>query len=224
VRYFFDSKKRYLFLLPVVILLLNVLVGQYAFRKTETTMLKEKLIEVTNSIDVLAAGIESDTERPWYEHEQRIIGSVEFLDGLYQVYGGAYKMAGGELTLITARTYETSAIEPMEYPEFAETVYCEKAGGYIIGYTPEKQTYRELHLYFRWIPINNTPGEQFLVVGGVSKYSIVSQISIWVYIGQWLSIGVTFILNCWLIALFVRNGDDPEGHEEGKRRGGRRKN
>ena len=144
-----DSRKKYWILLPVVFLLLNALCFQYAVRKIESAMLRQKLVEVTDAIDMLAAAVEANPDRLWSEHERNICGSAEYLDGLYQIYCAAYKPVDGELTLITTRQFETTVFEPLNYPEFLEAIHTKEAGGLVIGYTPEDQPYRELHLYSR---------------------------------------------------------------------------
>ena len=217
-----DSRKKYLILLPVVCLLLNALYFQYAVRKIESAMLRQKLVEVTDAIDMLAAAVEANPDRLWSEHERNLCGSVEYLDGLYQIYCAAYKPVDGELSLMTGRQFETSEFEPLDHPEFVEAIHTRETGGLVVGYAPKDQPYRELHLYFRWMPLYSAAGERFLLVAGVSRYSIITQIPVWVSAGQWASMAVTFILNVWLVILIARMGAGREKSEDEKQRDGGR--
>jgi len=198
--------KKYLMLLPVVFLILNALYYQYAVRRIQDTMLQEKNVEICDTIDMLSAAVDATPERKWYDHEENIIGAMEDIDRLYQVYGAAYKTVDGELVLITDRVYETTIFDPLDYPEFVNAIKTQDSGDLIIGYTPENQTYRELHLHFQWMPLYSGPDERYLVVGGVSKYSIITKIPVMVSVGQWVSMAITFIINAWLIILIVRLG------------------
>lgn len=161
---FNHQRQKYLILLPMLFLVLNALYFRHATRVIGDTMLQEKYLEVLRATEMLAAAVEAKPERTWYNHEQNIIDSVEYLDKLYQVYGGTYKTVNGELVLITERFYETSIFEPMGFTEFTEAVFSQESGDLIIGYTPENQTYRELHVYYRWMPLYSPKGERFLVV------------------------------------------------------------
>jgi hypothetical protein len=155
---------------------------------------------------MLAAVVDADLNREWFDHERNIQNSMEFLDRLYQVYGSAYKIADGQLVLITERFYETSPFEPLEFPEFWDAIFTQESGSLIIGYTPEGQDYRDLHLYFRWMPLYFPADERYLVIAGVSKDSITSTLALWVSIGQWVSMAITFLINAWLITLLARLG------------------
>ena len=94
----------------------------------------------------------------------------------------------------------------MEREEFIQAVFSNDQGKIIIGDTPENQKYRDVYLYYRWMPFYSFAGERYLVVTGVSYYSVVSTIPLWVSVGQWVSTVITFALNTWLILLIVRLG------------------
>jgi len=192
--------------LPILFLVLNALYYKYVSEEITGALLNEKYIEIVNAIDMLDAVVMADPERQWLDYEANICDSIEFLDGLYQVYAGAYKYIDDQLVLITERFYETSPLEPLEYDEFNNTVKTQESGTLEIGYTPERQPYMEFKLYYKWMPQYSPKDERFLVVAGVSLYSVVSNISIWVSVGQWVSAVITLFLNIWLILLITRLG------------------
>ena len=199
-------KRKYLALIPILFLLLNAFYFQYATEEIQKAMLKQKLLEVTDATNMLAAAVEGNEERFWLDHELNIKNSAEFLDKLYQIYGAAYKQTDNGLELITDRSYETSPFEPLEYPEFVEAVTGSERGNLIINYAPENQDYRDLHIYFRWMPLYSPENERFLVIAGVSKYSIITKISTLVSVGQWVNTLITFLLNMVLIIMLARLG------------------
>ena len=196
-------RKKYLIMLPIVFLVINAFYFMHASKEIQKTLLKEKYVEVINAVDMLATAVEAS---PNYDYESNIRDSVEFMDKLYQIYTGAYKLIDGDIVLITDRIYETSSFEPFDYYEFSSIVFEQEDGRLIIGYTPENQTYRELYLYFRWMPVYSLPSEQYLVVAGVSQYSITAAVAQWVSIGQLASMAITFIIDTWLIILLVHLG------------------
>ena len=89
-----------------------IIVTFYVPPKIQTEFLNEKIMELADRTEMLAAGIESNPEIPWYEHEANIVSAVEYIDRLYQVYAEAYKIVDGELVLISDRHYETSIFDP----------------------------------------------------------------------------------------------------------------
>ena len=153
----------------------------------EDAFLRERVATTTDAVDMLAAGVEAFPGRPWYDHELNIRDAVEHLDQLYQVYAAAFKSVGdGGPVQITGRYYETSPFEPYDYSEFAEAASSMERGHIVVNYAPENQGYRDLHLYFRWMPLYSGSGERYLVVTGVSKHSIISRAYVWLTIGLWV--------------------------------------
>jgi len=213
------KKQKYLMLLPILFLIFNAVFFRFLTNEIQNALLMEKYDEVVNHVNVLSAAADFEAENEWTIAEDNIRVAVEFIDRLYQVYAGAYKLCGNELELITERFYETSIFEPLDYAEFCDTVFTAETGYIVIGYTPEGQTYRELHLYFKWMPSNINSEERYLVVAGISDYSVTVTISEWISISQWVSMGVTFIIHTALITILVRfshiyrkhNRDKPQG-------------
>jgi len=201
-----NNKWKYLILVPIIFLVANGIYFRHAAKEIQNALLSEKYREAVDIVDMLAAAVEANAERRWLDHEQNMVASVEFIDRLYQVYAGAYKPVGGELALVTERHYETSPFEPFDFAEFAEMAAARESGDLVVGYAPEAQPYRGLHLYFRWMPLYSPPGERYLVVAGVSQYSVTSTIPLWVSAGQWVSMALTFAINVSLILLIARLG------------------
>ena len=193
-------------LLPMIFLVLNAAYFSIADRKIKSVMLNEKYLEIVSMIDMLAAAVEANKTLSGPEHEAGVVKAMEHVDQLYQVYAAVYRFNNGKLELITHRNFETSIFEPMDFTEFAEMIDEQGAGKLVIGYTPEHQAHRELHLYFRWTPLYLSHEERFLLIAGVSEHSILTPIPLWIAVGQWASMFITFALTTWVIILAVRLG------------------
>jgi len=178
----------------------------YATKEIQRALLNEKHIEIVNALEMLGAAVDANPNRQWLDHESYVRESVEFIDKKDQVYACLYKVIAGELVPISERFYETSPLEPTESNEFVDLVFTQENGDFIIGYEPDNQAHREMHLHFRWLPLYSPENERYLVVAGVSEYSVTTVISMWVSVGQWISLLVTFGLNMWLVLLLVRLG------------------
>ena len=201
-----DGWKKYLLLVPILFLLVNALYFKKASQEINRALLEKKYNEVVAQVNMLAASVEADEARTWQEHERNIIDSVEYLDKQYQVYAVAYVPDERGLELITRRHYETSPFNPFEYGEFKASIKGSDSGKITIGYTPENQVYRDLHIYYRWMPVYSSPAERYLVVGGVSEHSVTVPIAEWVSMGQIISMLATFAINMALILLVIRLG------------------
>jgi len=199
-------KGRYLLLAPIVFLVLNALFFQHATKEIQNALLYQKYIEIVHATKVLSEAVEADPERPWQDYERSIRNSVEYLDGLYQVYAGAYKLVDGKLTLFSNRVYETSPFDPLDYEKLREKVFMQDSGYIIVEYLPDYQTNLELHVYFMWMPLHSAQNERYLIITGVSRNSVETTIALWISIGQWVSMGITYILLTWMIILLARFG------------------
>ena len=204
---FILKHNKYLLLIPVLLLVFNAFYFRFATAAIRDALLEEKYEKVVQAVEMLASSVEAYPDIPWFEHEKHIIASVEHLDKQYQIYGGAYKYSDGELGIITTRYFETSIFEPLDYPEFTEMALTQDSGSMVIGYTPDFQGYRDLHLYFRWMPLYSGSYERYLVIAGVSYLSITAQVSELVTIGQMVSMIATFLLNVALIVALNQLGE-----------------
>ena len=201
-----SQRARFLYLLPILFLILNSLYFAEVTREIAKVLLEEKYQEVVTAVDMLAMAVEAVHEPYWADYGQSTIRSVEFLDRQHQVYAEAFQVDGVRVTSITKRYYETSPFEPFKCPEFVSLIQQKDSGGLVVGYAPENQDYRELHLYFRWLPVCYDPLERYLVVAGVSRHSVTVAIGDWVTLGQMVSMVVTFVFNVTLVLLLARLG------------------
>jgi hypothetical protein len=201
-----DRKKKFLLLLPILFLLLNALFFQFAMKKVQDTILEEKRVDMSRHVDMLATAIDANDNRRWEAHEQNIRDSVNYLSCQPMTFAAAYKPINGGLTLITEKS-NTTSFDPLIYSEFMDAVSEQDSGSLGIEFMPDNGPRRVIYLYFRHMPGYSSPEERYLVVAGVSQYSLVTTIPAWVSADQWVSMAVTFILNVWLIIMIVRVGD-----------------
>ncbi|MCL2060875.1 MAG: hypothetical protein FWH01_17760 [Oscillospiraceae bacterium] len=217
-----NPKKKYIFLLALLFFLANAYWNLHAVKAIKAAQVEEKYIEVVDIVDTIAAAVNADAGRPWLEHERNIADSAEHVDSLHQVYAAAFRGAG--LEPITERHYETSPLEPFEFEEARAAVSSgEERGRFEIGYAPEGQGYRVMHLYYRWMPSYSPPGERYLLVAGVTEHSIRTRIPALYTAGQWASTAIMSFLFVMLVYLnatlghfWLARGKD---HWRGKRGG-----
>jgi hypothetical protein len=201
-----DSKLKFLLMVPILFLILNALYFNFEIKAINSALLRQKRTEARHLANMLAQEVELDATATLDGQERIVKYSIEYIDRIYQFYGAAYKYFDGRLTRFTPSVDETSPINIMDYPEFVEAINTQESGDVVIGYTPVDQGYRDLNLYFRWMPLYAPPEQRFLTVIGVSEYSVSAEIPFWVSLAQWISTLITFALNSWLIIMLVRLG------------------
>jgi len=213
------KRKKYLILLPIVILVLNAFYFQIATENIKETILQEKFIEVQNHVNMLASAVEANTTRKWIDHQANIVDSVEYLNRLPQTFAVTYKPENGKLKPISELKNEKE-FDPLAYDMFNRAIGKE-SGEITLSFTPENGAARDMHVYFMHMPLYAPPNERYLVVAAVSKFSVVTSIPEWISSGQWLSMIVTFFINVWLIILIARLGTIKEQREKEQRESGK---
>ena len=196
VKNYFNNKVGFiLIVMTLVFILFNACYFRWQSQSIQDTLLNEKYIEIVNFVDMLTVTVDADVERGSVGYEETIIDSAEYIDRLYQIYAAAYRIDDdGTYRLITKREVETSAFTPFDYDGISDIVDSNETGSFIITYTPELQTERDMRVYFKKMPTDPESLARYVVFAGVTKYSVESKIDLWVSLGQWVSIGILFVL------------------------------
>ena len=171
---------------------------QKAQDEINDALLHGKMLEVEHIVDVLAAAVEADPYRPYNYHLSNVCGSIEALDKLPLVYAAGYINTGNGLVRITERDNATN-FDPFNYPQFVAAIeeYSD-VGRVVLGFKPDGAPYRDMRLYFRWIPQYSEPNSRYLIVTAVSEYSITIKVADWVLstpLRNTISTGFVSLLN-----------------------------
>ena len=118
------SKYKYLLLLPLLFLVLNALFFQYATKEIQRAMLNQKLTEVKNATDTLAAAIDADPTWAQDDYEINIAGVFMGENGelpendlrKFRRYCEARKLIEVQSDLFTLFNISQLAIESFELP------------------------------------------------------------------------------------------------------------
>ena len=83
------KQKKYLLLIPIAFLIFNAIYFQHAAIEIQSALLREKITEITNFVDMLTITVDADVERSRQGYEANIRDATEFIDKLFQVYGAS---------------------------------------------------------------------------------------------------------------------------------------
>ena len=205
-----EGKKRYLFLIPVVFLLLNAYYFQYVSAQIYDAILSEKRNEVDNHIKMLAAVANQDENRPWINNEPNIVKAVEYLDSLPMTFAGVYKRINGNLKMISKRNEEIE-FNPIRYSEFFDKIAKNESGCLELPYMKDGKVKENWHLYFQYLPMYAPPENRYLVVSAIADHSVVNAIPLLESAGQWANTVLTFLLNIILVVKITKKRHTTEG-------------
>lgn len=212
--------KKYLLIIPLAALILFVAVYYMnENRIIREILLTEKFITVTDSVDMLADAVEVNAATGGRRNANFIVSCTESIDKIYQVYACAYSYDDGYLEQISERYSENAndvtLFDPFDHPEFAEAVYANDMGSVTV-----ESMGLDRYLYYRWMPLGDY-GQKFLVVAGVSRLSVITQIPILVSIVPWVFTAVLTGLTVGLVLLLTRLGYIYKSRHGGKWRDNR---
>ena len=225
-------------LFPLLFLFALTTLYIYVGSATNQNLLDNKIEEVKNELGMIAAATNANPADPWHSHEDNILQFMKFLDAKPLTFAAAYFPEGEKLRdesrdgsgdgsgsssgdtskvsglkLLTERDNATN-FDPREYVAFIEAVGAHDEGSLILGFTPTGGEYRDMHLYFLWVPDYSGPQERYLLVAAVSKFSITIKLARWITTAPLFGVIVLMLLCGWLIYLKMELG-----HIIGSRRG-----
>ena len=202
-----NRKWKWLILLPVIVLVVSCVANKMVDREIKRVALEQKKVELTNVIDLIALSLDRDNEAEADKYEQNLIDMVQFVDNMYQVYAAVYRADSGEFYTLTGRTATIRPFIPFDHEAFTEAIMAQESGYVTVVFDPgEPEEARDLHLYFRWAPEHFTKEDRYLIVGGVSRYSVTAKTDVLVSIVPIANTLLTFLLMIFAVLLITRLG------------------
>jgi len=214
-----SGKRKWLLLIPVIFLAL-LIYSKDATRDTlEQVMLQEKYIEIQDIINILGDAVDASTVvMPASEsvRENTLVytlrAGIESLDSLDYIYGALFiEESDGRLTLLSKRIFEPeydTQFDVTAFPEFLSLADGNNEGKLVLPVYSSILGLHDLHVFFRFTPSDFEHAEydhhRFLLVGGVSKYSIQSPVPVLVYATIWIMIILTVLLSLLMIFIMIR--------------------
>ena len=157
------------------------------------------LQNIVSTIDATGAVHESLRET-----ESTLINAVSIIDATGGTHASLYDR---ELNLLSNRTplFDGTLININDYPEVKEACNANLSGYMTINvFKTVKVPPHKMYLYWRWVPTDAKYTNKYLILIGVSQYSVNTQIAKWIKCG---STGVVIIATVYtvgaLLAIFI---------------------
>ena len=203
------STRKYLFLIPFLLLIGFCAYFYAAMNHMEDRLLREKIADRRFAVNIICDEIDRlvETDDNWgvYDYVTILSDVVAQIDGT----GGTYAELFDEgIHGVSERSplFDGAPFDPMEYPDLARAMRENEAGEMVVEFDKPGAPKHDLSVYFRWVPTDTTLEHRLLVVVGVSKFSIDSDISVWVAYGAAVLIIVTAALMLGAVILLCRLG------------------
>ena len=209
---------KYLFLLPLAIMITFTLFFSNMTKAYEKSLLDEKFEEKKLTVAAIAnhtdAFIKLDDD--WVEeheyYKQSLIFDMEVLDTAYMTYAVVFDE---NLRQVSEQHNYSGGFDPMIYPRFKNEVHENDIGDTIIHYKPVIGIERDVYVHYRWIPTGREFNDKFLVVIAISKQTITTQIAAWIKVGSIVLITVTTLLNIAMVLVICRlRLKNPDKHSQ----------
>jgi hypothetical protein len=206
----FNSKSKYLFLLPIVLMIAFSVFFHILLDEIGNALLHEKMIEKRLNIDLIDSQIdrfiELDDDWGTYDYESILAYDMNTLDKLPLTFAALYDENLNNLS-VRAPSYESAPFDPMIYEEFLQAIYENERGDIKVLFAPPDSEERDMLIYFRWVPSDASLNNRLLTVVAISRYSVDTPLSGWIVYGTATLIFVTTLLNLVLVALLCNLGN-----------------
>jgi len=185
-----------LFSAAFIILIAFCAYFNYALAHINDTLLHEKIIDRRFAVDLACDEIDRLVmlRDDWDGFEYvTILSSVA---AQIDATGGTYcQLFDGGLQSLSDRSplFDGAPFDPWEYPALVQAVRSNECGEAAVWFDKEGTVPHTLHLYYRWIPTDETVENRLLMVVGVSKFSINAEISSGVTYGAAALIAVSAV-------------------------------
>jgi len=211
----FNSHLKYLFLVPIALMIAFILFYQYAFSEIQQKISSDKMIEKRVAIDLIASSVNNSIKQnhDWntYNYQENINAMIEELNSMNTIFAAQFDE---QLSIISNKATDSGCkpFDPTEFSEFVDAVKHNERGDLEIPYDNGHHI-SPMQLSYRWIPDNKSLESRILLVIGttqdsITKYHTKLIAGIIVQIATTSLINVAFvILLCYLGTIYKsRNG------------------
>ena len=198
--------KKYLLLIPLIIAVSSLIFFSSAYDALHMERHEQKFQDIKKSIDLISMEIETlnQNNELIYKHStNHIKNSIKFIDEEYMVYAVLYTE---DLTLVSEKvTKNENPFDPWQYEEFKKAIKSSSSGELKLPYEDGIYENDEMSVYYKWTYTENK--ERYLLIAGISLYSIENNYSAWITIGTVALIGSLVVTQIWMIIMVLRLND-----------------
>jgi len=206
-----SGRRKWLMFTPLLVITLifaYMSINEYTTRRL---LLEEKYVQIVDSIDIMSASMAATRSRAATVDPGKtfIAAAVERMDELPYVYAALYQYVDGELVCVSKRTADIVdhlSFNAMDFEEFRDAISREEveSGDVMLPVDKSSRGSSEMHLYYSWMPMAYPPELRYLVVGGVTEYSVVTPIPALMNAAPYLMMTFVLLVTIWQFGIIIR--------------------
>jgi hypothetical protein len=201
---FLNDKRKYLFVVAILILAGFCCFFNYAFGAFEDAIVREKVWEKQQDLGLLCGIVDKMVEMDIQAgkssgYEEVLTFAVQDIEtNYYLTYAQVFDENLHPLTPLHPGVGGGQKHNPVDYPEFVEAVMTNEYGNLVYWYETEEGGGRDVFMTFRWVPTDTGHSARHLVAVGISKHTISEQIDKTVEYGfiALIAVAAVYILGC----------------------------
>jgi len=212
----FNGRMKYLFLVPIALLILFAYLNLLALSKLNAEIMADKKGSIQAHIDYLADLINTSDKKgkTWGQTDfENILAPVvsdinrDASNVFVALYSRSLSLMSGNISGANLKIYDINQLPRGE-------LFSKQSGWADASYTKNGSQKIPMFVYFRWIT-NGAPGTGYLLTAGVSADNLTINNSGWLTAGMIAQLTVTFLMNtafvvllCYLGAIYSSRGGD----------------
>jgi len=170
-------------------------------------LLKEKYIELIDIVDTIAETMNATRTRGPVEFgEHYLIAAVEHLDRLPYIYAMLFKYDTSNFIEMSARHVDEEShllFNAMYFTDFKRMVLENDSGEMMLQVKESSYGPHEIFIYFRWTPMTFDRNDRWVIVGGASKFSVITEVPFLLSGGPYIAILFMLLVTTWQIYVVV---------------------
>jgi hypothetical protein len=208
---FIHSKLKYLYLLPILLLIGFSIFFNYIYNERQREVINEKMIEKRTEVEIIVAQVDRyvEIDKDWgtYNYAADISYVVEKLDRMYGVFAAVYddkfRLVSKRVLSGESEDESDNLFDPVQSSDFIIKAQYNNSGNLELPYNRGRDEV-VMHTYFQWVPTKPSYERRLLVVIGITPDSAQTHPENFMTFGMIGLIAVTFLLNLGLVIMISR--------------------
>lgn len=205
----FNGKLKYLFLIPMILLIGFAIFFARTYDKVQHEILSEKINEKIMAVDMTSVAVDKYIElnigQGTYDYMYVVTSLTEKIgemqDAFIAVYDDQHNIMSEQFG-----DPNTNFFDPLIHEEFLDAIKQKQFGDLKLIHDNGQSKSIPINVYFRWIPTNKGSTERCLVVVGVSLESVTTNAQNQLIVAMAAQTVISFLTNMGFVILLCLLG------------------
>ena len=205
-----DSKLKYLFLVPIVIMITSCMYFNAVIGEVYNTILTEKGIEKSHHLNVVGSIIDLflEMDQDWVDRDySRVIAAcIQNVSKADTSFAAAYDHDLNVISSKWTQSDDMKQFDPTRYPEFVAAIENSEEGHMELSHHPlDSGKATKSLVFYKWLPGDSQIKDRVLIVTAITTGNITTEMNAWITYGVIALIVLTTAINMVMVAIIFRN-------------------